>query len=180
IRTGEHSQSAFALGLVYDWARTCEDHEMTRLVVQRARDYYIRDRGASLAFEPSGQDFLSPILAEADLLRRILEPAEYAAWLGAFLPELRLDGSAEWLTPAVVTDRRDGKLVHLDGLNLSRAWMLEGMVSGLPAGDPRVAGLRGAAAAHREAGLRALTGQEYEGGHWLGSFAVYLVTRRGL
>ncbi|MBU0617479.1 MAG: DUF2891 domain-containing protein [Planctomycetes bacterium] len=180
IRTGEHSQTAFAMALVFDWARTRGDREMAVLVAGRAHDYYFNDQGARLAFEPSGQDFLSPLLAEADLMRRVLEPAEFAAWLGRFLPELSLDGGTGWLRPAVVTDKTDGKLVHLDGLNLSRAWMLEGIAAGLPAGDPRLAGLRQAAREHRRAGLDAIAGQHYEGGHWLGSFATYLVTERGL
>jgi hypothetical protein len=180
IRTGEHSQTAFAMALVHDWARCRGDHEMAALVARRARDYYLDDRGARLAFEPSGQDFLSPLLAEADLMRRVLGPAEFAAWLGRFLPELSLDGSSNWLQPAVVTDRTDGKLVHLDGLNLSRAWMLEGIAAGLPPDDPRLAGVRAGARAHRQAGLAAIAGQQYEGGHWLGSFATYLVTRRGV
>ncbi|UCC30111.1 MAG: DUF2891 domain-containing protein [Phycisphaerales bacterium] len=180
IRTGEHSQSAFAMGLVFDWARSRGNKQMAALVAQRARHYYLHDRGASLSFEPGGQDFLSPILAEADLMRRVLKPAEFAAWLGAFLPELSVDGSLDWLQPAVVTDKTDGKLVHLDGLNLSRAWMLEGMAAGLPPQDPRVAGLLGVAGEHRRAGLLAVTGEHYEGGHWLGSFAAYLVTKRGL
>ncbi|MHC4090203.1 MAG: DUF2891 domain-containing protein [Planctomycetota bacterium] len=179
IRTGEHSQTAFALGLLLDWARSRGDEEMAELVASRSRDYYLRDRGASLSFEPDGQAFLSPILAEADLMRRILKREEFAAWLGSFLPELSLDGSSGWLEPAVVTDRTDGKLVHLDGLNLSRAWMLEGIAVGLPPGDPRIAGLLGAARQHRRAGLQAVTGEYYEGGHWLGSFAAYLVTERG-
>ena len=176
IRTGEHSQTAFAMGLVLDWARSRGDESMVALVGRRAGDYYLNDRGASLAFEPSGQDFLSPILAEADLMRRVLPKEEFAAWLGAFLPGLSLDGSSDWLEPAVVTDKADGKLAHLDGLNLSRAWMLEGIASHLPANDPRKAGLKGAALAHRGAGLAAVTGGHYEGGHWLGSFAVYLAT----
>lgn len=180
VRVGTHQQTAFALGLVLDWARVVDDRAMVRLVEERARAHYLRDRGASLAFEPSGHDFLSPILAEADVMRRILSPTEFAAWLGAFLPELSLEGSMGGLEPAVVSDRSDGHLVHLDGLNLSRAWMLEGIVAGLPQGDPRRAGLERAAAAHREAGLAAISEQQYEGGHWLGSYAVYLVTKRGL
>jgi len=180
VRTGEHSQTAFALGLVYDWARSRGDAEMLALVAERARHYYLKDRGARLAFEPDGQAFLSPILAEADLMRRVLNPTEFAAWLGAFLPELSVDGSTDWLEPAVVTDRRDGHLVHLDGLNLSRAWMLEGIAAGLPPGDPRIPGLLEVARLHRQAGLNAISNQHYEGGHWLGSFATYLVTRRGL
>jgi hypothetical protein len=180
IRIGEHSQTAFALGLVLDWARSTGDSAMRSLVERRTRDYYLADRDCPMVYEPSGQDFLSPCLAEADLMRRVLPPAEYAAWLGAFLPRLPLDGTASWLQPAVVTDPSDGKLAHLDGLNLSRAWMLEGIAAGLPSGDPRVATLRATAAAHRASGLAAVTGAHYEGGHWLGSFAVYLVTGRGL
>ena len=180
VRTGEHSQTAFALGLVYDWAESRGDQEMRRLVTSRARAYYLKDRGARLAFEPDGHAFLSPIVAEADLMRRILKPTEFAAWLEAFAPELSRDGTSDWLRPAVVTDPTDGHLVHLNGLNLSRAWMLEGIASGLPAGDPRIAGLSAAAREHADAGLNAVSGEHYEGGHWLGSFAVYLVTRRGL
>ena len=180
VRTGEHSQTAFALGLVHDWARCRGDMQMSELIEKRARDYYSKDRGASLAFEPDGQAFLSPILAEADLMRRVLKPPEYAAWFGDFLPGLSMAESPDWLPPAVVTDRQDGHLVHLDGLNLSRAWMLEGIAAGLPSGDPRIAGLLRAAREHRRAGLSAVTGEHYEGGHWLGSYAVYLVTQRGL
>ena len=180
VRSGEHSQTAFALGLVLDWARATGDGAMAALVERRSRDYYLGDRDCPMAYEPSGQDFLSPCLAEADLMRRVLPQPAFAAWLGAFLPRLPLDGSAAWLEPAVVTDPGDGKLAHLDGLNLSRAWMLEGIASGLPPADPRVAALRAAAASHRGSGLAAVTGEHYEGGHWLGSFAVYLVTGRGL
>lgn len=179
VRTGEHSQTAFALGLVLDWARGAGDTAMVELVTQRARDYYLKDRNANLAFEPDGQAFLSPILAEADVMRRVLPPAEFARWFSDFLPELSAD-QKDWLPPAVVTDRKDPQLVHLDGLNLSRAWMLDGMVRGLPTDDPRRAKLAAAAQAHRAAGLAAIADQHYEGGHWLGSFAVYLVTQRGL
>lgn len=180
IRTGEHSQSAFAMGLVRDWAVAAGDVAMVTLVDERARTFHADDRGWSLRFEPSGQDFLSPGLAEADLMRRVLAPVAFAEWLTRFLPELPRSGEATWLVPAVVTDKSDGKLAHLDGLNLSRAWMLEGIASGLPTDDPRRNGLAAAALAHRAAGLAAVTGEHYEGGHWLGSFAVYLVSERGL
>ncbi len=180
IRTGEHSQTAFAFGLILDWARTVPEPEMVSLLEGRIRAFYLDDRDCPLAYEPSGQDFLSPCLAEADLMRRILAPPAFAAWLGAFLPELPLEGSAAWLEPAVVSDPTDPKLAHLDGLNLSRAWMLEGIAAGLPEGDPRRPAVLAAAARHRAAGLRAVTGEHYEGGHWLGSFATYLVTGRGL
>ena len=180
IRVGEHSQTAFAFGLMLDWARDAGGALPRAGLESRIRELYAADRGCPLGYEPSGEDFLSPCLAEADLMRRILPPPEYARWLRAFLPALPGDGSARWLAPAVVTDPADPKLAHLDGLNLSRAWMLEGIASGLPAGDKRLPSLGAAAAAHRAAGLRAVTGEHYEGGHWLGTFAVYLVTGRGL
>ncbi|HYO56786.1 DUF2891 domain-containing protein [Archangium sp.] len=180
IREGEHDQTAFAFGLVLDWARQAEDRAMEQLLTARVEAFYGKDRRGPLRYEPSGQDFLSPCLAEADLMRRILPPARFATWLRGFLPEIPTDGSTAWLEPAVVTDPSDPKLAHLDGLNLSRAWMLEGIVSGLPPADKRLRSLQATAKLHREAGLRAVTGAHYEGGHWLGSFAVYLVTGRGL
>jgi hypothetical protein len=180
VRIGEHSQTAFGLGLVLDWARTAKDAEMEALVVARSRDFFAQDRDCPLDYEPGGEDFLSPCLGEADLMRRVLAPPELARWLDGFLAKLPRDGRGDWLEPGVVTDPTDPKLAHLDGLNLSRAWMLEGIASGLPAGDSRIAGLGAAAAVHREKGLAAVTGEHYEGGHWLGTFAVYLVTRRGL
>ncbi|OGD26617.1 MAG: hypothetical protein A2Y56_09715 [Candidatus Aminicenantes bacterium RBG_13_63_10] len=179
VRSGEHSQTAFALGLVLDWARTSGDVETARLVEERIRTYYLGDRNGPLSYEPSGEDFLSPCLAEADAVRRVLPAAEFAGWLEGFLPRIPRDGRSGWLAPAVVTDPADGKLVHLDGLNLSRAWMLEGVAPGLLADDPRRPALLSAAAAHAESGLRAVSGEHYEGGHWLASFAVYLTTKRG-
>jgi hypothetical protein len=180
VRIGEHSQTAFALGLVLDWARGSGDREMEALVVSRARDFFLADRQCPIGYEPSGEDFLSPCLAEADLMRRVLDGKAFARWLEALLPDLPRDGSSAWLEPGVVTDPTDGKLAHLDGLNLSRAWMLEGIAAGLPEGDTRRAGLLAVARVHRESGLRSVTGEHYEGGHWLGTFAVYLVTERGL
>jgi Protein of unknown function (DUF2891) len=180
IRIGEHSQTAFSLGLALDWARVAHDAQTEALFVSRSRDFYGPDRNCPLGYEPSGEDFLSPCLGEADLMRRVLPPADFARWLTSFLPGLPEDGSSGWLEPGIVTDPTDPKLAHLDGLNLSRAWMLEGIAAGLPQGDRRIAGLRAAASVHREKGLAAVTGEHYEGGHWLGTFAVYLVTGRGL
>ena len=181
IRVGEHSQTAFAFGLVHDWALRASDTGMLDLLEARIADYYLDDRSCPLAYEPSGHDFLSPCLAEADLLRRVLEPDRFAAWLGEFLPGIpTARDPADWLEPAVVSDAGDGKLVHLDGLNLSRAWMLEGIAGALPASDERRPALLAAADGHRAAGLASVTGEHYEGGHWLGTFAAYLVTRRGL
>jgi hypothetical protein len=179
VRSGEHSQTAFALGLVHDWARRTRDEPMLQLVAERARAYYSKDTACPLAYEPSGEDFLSPCLAEADLMRRLLPPREYSRWLARFLPSIPGRRAHAWLAPAVVTDRSDPKLAHLDGLNLSRAWMLEGIASGLPAGDARLPALRAAAGAHAAAALPAVTGEHYEGGHWLGTFATYLTTQAG-
>jgi hypothetical protein len=172
VRSGEHSQTAFALGLMLDWARGTGDRAFEQLLLSRARDFYSKDHHGPASYEPSGEDFLSPTLAEADVMRRVLPPAEFGPWFDAFLPELPF-------TPQVVTDPTDGKLAHLDGLNLSRAWMLEGIAHGLPEGHPRRAQITALARAHRKAGLKAVTGQHYEGGHWLGSFAVYLASGRG-
>lgn len=183
IRTGEHNQTAFGFGLILDWARSTGDRgdrEMASLLESRIRDLYLKDRDCPIEYEPSGEDFLSPCLGEADLVRRVLPAEAFAGWLTTFLPNVPRDGRGDWLTPGVVTDPTDGKLAHLDGLNLSRAWMLEGIAASLPAADPRTAALRAAATAHRESGLRSVTGEHYEGGHWLGSFATYLVTGRGL
>jgi hypothetical protein len=180
IRIGEHDQTAFAFGLVLDWARTAGDQPMIDLILSKTGEFYRNDRACPLTYEPNGQDFLSPCIAEADLMRRVLAPPAYAGWLQAFLPQIPVNGSAAWLEPAVVTDPSDPKLAHLDGLNLSRAWMLDGIVSGLPEKDARRASLQAAAGRHREAGLKAVTGEHYEGGHWLGSFAVYLSSRRGI
>jgi hypothetical protein len=180
IRSGEHSQTAFAFGLMADWARLRGDAGMALLLEERARAYYLKDRDCALHYEPSGEDFLSPCLAEADFMRRVLPPARYADWLTRFLPGVPRDGRADWLPPGIVTDRSDPKLAHIDGLNLSRAWMLEGMASGLPERDRRRTALLAAARAHADAALPAVTGEHYEGGHWLGTFAVYLTSRAGL
>jgi hypothetical protein len=180
IRSGEHSQSAFAMGLAFDWARIVSDAEFERLLARRALDFYVGDRTAPVDYEPSGHDFLSPVLGEADLLRRILPSVEFAGWLRGFLPGLRDDCVQRWLTPVTSADDCDGKLAHLHGLNLSRAWMLEGIASALAADDDWRDGLLSVAARHREAGLAAVSGEQYTIAHWLTTFAVYHVTGRGL
>jgi hypothetical protein len=147
---------------------------LKQLARDAARRFYANDKSCPLTYEPSGEDFLSPCIAEADVMRRVMEPKEYAVWLHAFLPRFSS------LHPEVVTDPSDPKLAHLDGLNLSRAWMLEGIAGSLPKADKRLPAITAAAQAHRRAGLAAVTGEHYEGGHWLGSFAVYLVTHRGI
>jgi len=180
VRIGEHSQTAFALGLALDYARVKGDTKFTDLLQSKARQFYLADKNCPLDYEPSGEDFLSPCLGEADLMRRVLPPDEFAHWLRTFLPQILAAKKAPWLQPVVSPDPSDPKLAHLDGLNLSRSWMLEGISSALPKADRRLPVIRAVAEAHRRAGLAAVTGQHYEGGHWLGSFAVYLVTKRGI
>ena len=180
VRIGEHDQTAFALGLMLDYARMRGNDAFAKVAADATRRYFIADRNCPLLYEPSGEDFLSPCLGEADAVRRILSPNDFAKWLTDFLPQIPSKGNADWLPVAVSPDPSDPKLAHLDGLNLSRAWMLEGIRSALPAYDPRRQALAAAEEAHRKAGLAAVTGEHYEGGHWLGSFAVYLATQRGI
>ena len=157
IREGEHAQTAFAFGLILDYART-RDPALAQMVTAKVREFHLNDRDCPIGYEPSGQDFVSPCIAEADLMRRVLKPEEFAAWLTAFLPRIPRTNSAAWLPIGVVTDKADGKLAHLDGLNLSRAWMLEGIVSGLPPKDDRRPALLAAAHTHATSGLAAVTG----------------------
>jgi hypothetical protein len=180
IRGGEHAQTAFALGLALDWSRVAGERDFEQLLTRRTIELYGHDRDAPIAYEPGGHDFLSPVLGEADLMRRVLGAFEFVDWLSGFLPHPERPRFAAWLTPVTSTDRADGKLAHLDGLNLSRAWMLEGIAAALPEEAPLREALAAAAAAHRRAGLESLDGDDYAGTHWLGSFAAYLLTGRGL
>ena len=178
VRSGQHAQTAFALGLMLDWARTTKNSDVESLIRNRILEFYVNDKKCPIHYEPSGADFLSPCLAEADLMRRVMSPSEFAVWLNDFL-EIPNSNKA-WLEPAIVSDRSDPKLAHIDGLNISRAWMLEGIASGLPPKDLRIKALRIAAEQHQESGLIGVNSEFYEGGHWLGSFATYLVTKRGI
>lgn len=181
VRIGEHDQTAFALGLILDYARGKNDEAITKIATDSARKFFLADKNCPLDYEPSGEDFLSPCLAEADVMRRVLPQGEFAKWLSEFLPQIpSTNANADWLHVVISPDPSDPKLAHLDGLNLSRAWMLEGILSALSAKDPRRPALASTAEAHRRAGLAAVTGEHYEGGHWLGSFAVYLATKRGI
>ncbi|MGE3167066.1 MAG: DUF2891 domain-containing protein [Planctomycetota bacterium] len=179
IRTGEHNQTAFGLGLAYDAAHATDDRELAAQVARFVSRHFADDRSASFRFEPSGHDFLSPVLAEADLMRRHLPRAAFADWLTQFLPEVA-SGAESWPSPVESVDPSDGKLAHFDGLNLSRAWMLDGIRSGLPDGDPRRPELARVAREHGERGRAAVSGKHYAGAHWLGTFLVYWLTRRGV
>ncbi len=179
VRVGTHSQSAFALTLLHDAAIELRDAEMLATVRAKTFACFHADVRAPLRFEPSGEDFLSPTLMTADLMRRVLPAAEFGAWLAAYLPDLPTRTTSDWLPCADVTDETDGRAVHLHGLNLSRAWNLANIAAALPAGDARVPALCAAADRHRAAGLRAtLATRHYAGDHWLPSFAVYLATGR--
>ena len=199
VRVGEHDQTAFALGLMFDYAGVTGEQPFAKLVSDSAKKFFLADMNCALSYEPSGEDFLSPCLGEADVMRRVLSPTDFADWLKKFMPQIPMTANptpaasdvrstprrseaatVDWLPVTVSPDPSDPKLAHLDGLNLSRAWMLEGIISGLPAADARRPALAAAVDAHRRAGLAAVTGEHYEGGHWLGSFAVYLTTQRGV
>ncbi len=164
VRVGEHANTAFAMAFAWDYAVAAGDAELKALLEKRARDFFLADRGCPLGWEPSGTDFLSPCLEEADLMRRVLPPKEFQPWLRKFLPQLA-DGRFA-LAPGIVSDRSDGKLVHLDGLNFSRAWCLYGLARLKGLGH-----LRAVADAHLAHSLAAVTGS-YEGEHWLATFAL--------
>jgi hypothetical protein len=175
IRSGVHSNTAFGLAFAWDYARALGHESLRDLVERRGRDYFLDDRGCPAAWEPGGGDFFSPCLIEADLMRRLLPAVEFARWLDDFLPELRDGGLPAWLSPVSVVDRRDGQLVHLDGLNLSRAWCLRQIARALPEADPRRDHLGAIAARHAESGLAHVTSGDYMGEHWLATFAVYML-----
>jgi hypothetical protein len=178
VRTGTGTNTAFALAAAIDYARAAQKPGLGKIVAARSDFYFARDRGCPLSYEPSGEDFLSPCLAEADLMRRVLAPRDYARWLRRFLPSLARHKTFP-LSPVTATDPADEKLARLEGLNLSRAWMLRGIAEGLPASDSRRAALVKAAAAHEAAGLARVPSGEYAGEDRLAAFAVYLLTRAG-
>lgn len=172
IRHGMHANSAFGLAFAIDYARASGAAALEEACVSRALAWFAADRDVPAAWEPSGADFLSPALMEADLMRRVLPHGRYGAWLDAFLPRLARREPAALFAPAEVADRADPQIVHLDGLNLSRAWCMRGIANALPPGDARVRALLGAAEAHLEAGLAGIESADYMGAHWLATFAV--------
>ncbi len=173
IRTGVHPNTAFSLELALDYARTVQDVRFEALILDRARDWFGRDRRGPLAWEPGGEDFLSPCLEEAALMSRVLPRPAFRHWLDAFLP-----GLPGGLKPATVSDRTDPKIVHLDGLNLSRARALHRLAVALGPADPRSAVLDRLADRHAQATLPHLASGNYEGEHWLATFAVRMLADR--
>lgn len=176
LRTGIHQNSAFGLAFALDYARSAADEALSSALEAKALDWYAGDRDYPAAWEPSGTDFFSPALVEADLMRRVLAADAFADWLGAFLPGLADSHPASLFTPAMPTDRSDGQIVHLDGLNLSRAWCFAGIAGVLPAVDRRVLVAQQAHDAHLHAGLHGLASGNYMGAHWLASFAALALT----
>jgi hypothetical protein len=176
IRTGVHPNTAFGLAFALDYARAVSNQKLAALIVERSRTYYGHDVNYPAAWEPGGEDFFSPALIEADLMRRVLGPAEFAVWFRRFLPGTNRGEPKALLQPAIVSDRTDPKLVHLDGLNLSRAWCMRNIALALPAKDPTRRVLARSALAHAQVTLPHVSSGNYEGEHWLASFAVYLLT----
>jgi hypothetical protein len=186
VRVGTHFNTAFGLAFAWDYAEALSGGhgekalDATSLrqagLSERARTYFADDRDAPAGWEPSGDDFLSPSLVEADLMRRVLGADEFPRWFDTFLPGLEGGRPANLLAPADVTDRTDPKIVHLDGLNLSRAWCMRSIAGALPGDSPRRATLERAAARHAEATLPHVTSGDYAGEHWLATFAVYMLS----
>jgi hypothetical protein len=174
IRTGVHSSTAFALALAQDYAQAAGDTALTALFTDKARAWYLADRDAP-AWEPSGDDFLSATLMEAECLRRLLPADEFAPWLRVFLPRAAQRQPASLFTPAAVSDRSDGKIAHLDGLNFSRAWCWREIAATLPPDDPLAGVAEAAARDHMAASLPHVAG-DYMGEHWLASFALLALT----
>lgn len=173
IRVGEHSNTAFGLSLALDYARDVGDREFEALIVQRSKDYFLGDAGCPISWEPSGFDFISPCLQEAELMSKVLEGPDFAKWIVAFLPQAF--GKKFILEPGIVLDRTDGKLVHLDGLNFSRGWCLYRLAEVMP----KYRGpLMTIADAHLNTSMPFVVNSDYMGSHWLASFLVYALEAR--
>lgn len=175
IRSGVHPNTAFGLAFALDYARAAKNRALRELIEERSHTYYAKDESAPASWEPDGADFFSPSLMEADLMRRVLAPAEFKAWLGHFLPDLAKRQPRTLFEPAQVADRADPQIVHLDGLNLSRAWCLRSIAAALPKNDPARAALADAAQRHAAAALGHVASGDYVGEHWLATFAVYML-----
>lgn len=167
IRVGEHSNTAFGLAFAWDYANTVGDKKILKIINNRAKDYFMNDKNCPISWEPSGFDFLSACLQEAAIMKRVLPKNEFKNWLSEFLPKLK-DKDFK-LVVGEVSDRTDGKLVHLDGVNFSRAWCLNKIANDLPEYNH----LKNVANKHINYSLPNVVGDNYEGGHWLGSFAIY-------
>lgn len=176
IRTGVHPNTAFGIAFALDYARTAKNKQLEELLIERSYHYYYQNKACPANWEPGGEDFFSPCLMEASLMQRVLKPAEFVKWFHAFLPDVKDGKPWSIMDPAIVTDRSDGKLVHLDGLNLSRAWCMKRIANGLPEKDNARAALLKSAGRHAADALNNIHSGDYAGEHWLASFATYLMT----
>jgi hypothetical protein len=167
LRVGTHTNTAFGLSFAYDYAKTTNHEALKNAITERAKYFFLNDQNCPITWEPSGTDFLSPCLEEAALMKRLLPIQEFKTWLDAFLPQLKDKNYT--LEVGLVSDRTDGHLVHLDGVNFSRAWSLNTIAEGLP----EYFHLRNIVNQHINYSLPNIVGDSYEGGHWLGSFAIY-------
>jgi hypothetical protein len=172
VRHGVHANSALGLAFALDYAHAAADRALARACLDQARRWYADDTDLPCEWEPSGADFLSPALVEANLMRRVLAAPAFAAWLAAALPGFDAATPAALFTPVIVDDRSDPQLVHLDGLNLARAWCLREIAASLPENDARAAVARRAADAHLVAGWQGLASDAFVGSHWLATFAM--------
>lgn len=173
IRSGAHFNTAFAVALAIEYADTVENNAFALALREKALQWYSNDRDAQ-AWEPSGDDFLSPTLMEAECMRMVVSAADYAVWLDRFMPKMMVKQPATLFEPATVSDRTDGKIAHLDGLNLSRAWCWRSIAAMIPASDPRRQIALDAARTHLHASLPQIGG-DYMGEHWLATFALLAV-----
>ncbi|HEY2975141.1 MAG TPA: DUF2891 domain-containing protein [Pyrinomonadaceae bacterium] len=176
IRTGVHPNTAFGLAFAYDYAKTAGNEKLASLIAERGRTYFAKDTKYPGAWEPGGEDFFSPALLEADLMRRVMSAAEFRTWFHRFLPQVAAGAPKTLFHPATVTDRSDPKLVHLDGLNLSRAWCMRSIANALSAKDPARKALANSARLHASDALAHVASGDYAGEHWLASFAIYLLS----
>ncbi|MCK4237420.1 MAG: DUF2891 domain-containing protein, partial [Candidatus Krumholzibacteria bacterium] len=176
IRTGVHPNTAFGIAFALDYAKAVGNVELEAMLVERSLTYYGDDKEYPGVWEPGGDDFFSPCMIEADLMRRVMDTPDFRDWFRFFLPELIHGEPMSLLEPAVVADRTDPKIVHLDGLNLSRAWCMLGIASTIPQDDPSRKILIDSAMRHAESTLPFVASGNYEGEHWLASFAVYTLS----
>lgn len=176
VRTGVHPNTAFGISFALDYARKINDVSFEDFLIERSKTYFQNDKDGPALWEPGGEDFLSPVLIEADLMRRVLNPDEFANWFHQFLPGFSDDQYSNLTQPAIVSDRSDPKGVHLDGLNLSRAWCMLGISNALSKDDPVREKLKTAVNVHATSALNNVATGSYEGEHWLASFAVYMLS----
>ena len=178
IRYGMHANTAFAMSRSLPWARRLAaggDAGLADAIADAAARWYGADADYPGAWEPSGSDFLSPALAEAELMAQLLPPGEYSGWLGAFLPGIERGEPAALFRPATVTDSSDGQIAHLHGLNASRAWCWRRIAESLPGDDGRIGAALAAAQLHADAALPHVVGDHYMVEHWLAAYAVLLL-----